>query len=156
MTTKKIKSALLPKSVEEVTITSELYDDYMRVDIRRGEGKTLLCSIALARDQEKHFAAACDELVLKGYLAPELMVTSLDTYFRSIPVEEKNYKAQHPAIGELPHDTEVTIHTKNGDYISTTRTWGVPWKNNDGVWVVVVSDGSTVKIENLAKVWKQS
>ena len=150
MTTKKIKSALLCKTVEEVTITSELYDDYMQVDIRRGN--VMLCSISLARDQEKHFAAACDELVLKGYLAPELMVTSLDTYFRSIPVEEKNYNAQHPVIGELPHDTEVTIHTKNGDYISTTRTYGVPWKNTNGVWVVVVSDGSTVKIENLAKV----
>ena len=154
MTTKKIKSALLCKTVEEVTITSELYDDYMRVDVRRGN--IILCSISLARDQEKHFAAACDELVLKGYLAPELMITSLDTYFRSIPVEEKNYKAQHPVIGELPHDTEVTIHTKNGDYISTTRTYGVPWKNTNGVWVVVVSDGSTVKIENLAKVRKQS
>ena len=154
MTTKKIKSALLCKTVEEVTITSELYDDYMRVDVRRGN--IILCSISLARDQEKHFAAACDELVLKGYLAPELMVTSLDTYFRSIPVEEKNYNAQHPVIGELPHDTEVTIHTKNGDYISTTRTYGVPWKNTNGVWVVVVSDGSTVKIENLAKVRKQS
>jgi len=154
VTTKKIKSALLRKTVEEVTITSELYDDYMRVDVRRGN--IILCSISLARDQEKHFAAACDELVLKGYLAPELMVTSLDTYFRSIPVEEKNYNAQHPVIGELPHDTEVTIHTKNGDYISTTRTYGVPWKNTNGVWVVVVSDGSTVKIENLAKVRKQS
>jgi hypothetical protein len=154
VTTKKIKSALLRKTVEEVTITSELYDDYMRVDVRRGN--IMLCSIALARDQEKHFAAACDELVLKGYLAPELMITSLDTYFRSIPVEEKNYNAQHPVIGELPHDTEVTIHTKNGDYISTTRTYGVPWKNTNGVWVVVVSDGSTVKIENLAKVRKQS
>jgi len=154
VTTKKIKSALLRKTVEEVTITSELYDDYMRVDVRRGN--IILCSISLARDQEKHFAAACDELVLKGYLAPELMVTSLDTYFRSIPVEEKNYNAQHPVIGELPHDTEVTIHTKNGDYISTTRTYGVPWKNANGVWVVVVSDGSTVKIENLAKVRKQS
>jgi hypothetical protein len=148
MTTKKTKTA---KVVEEVTITSELYDDYMRVDVRRGN--VMLCSVASARDQEKHFAAACDELVLKGYLAPELMVTSLDTYFRSIPVEEKNYKAQHPAIGELPHDTAVTIHTKNGDYIATTRTCGTPWKNNDGTWVVVVSDGSTVKIENLAKVW---
>ena len=154
MTTKKIKSALLCKTVEEVTITSALYDDYMIVDVRRGN--IILCSISLARDQEKHFAAACDELVLKGYLAPELMITSLDTYFRSIPVEEKNYNAQHPVIGELPHDTEVTIHTKNGDYISTTRTYGVPWKNTNGVWVVVVSDGSTVKIGNLAKVRKQS
>jgi len=154
VTTKKIKSALLCKTVEEVTITSALYDDYMIVDVRRGN--IILCSISLARDQEKHFAAACDELVLKGYLAPELMITSLDTYFRSIPVEEKNYNAQHPVIGELPHDTEVTIHTKNGDYISTTRTYGVPWKNTNGVWVVVVSDGSTVKIGNLAKVRKQS
>ena len=151
MTTKKTKSA---KVVDEVSIISELFDDYMQVDIRRGN--VMLCSISLARDQQKHFAAACDELVLKGYLAPELMVTSLDTYFRSIPVEEKNYNAQHPVIGELPHDTEVTIHTKNGDYISTTRTYGVPWKNTNGVWVVVVSDGSTVKIGNLAKVRKQS